>query len=66
MKTLIFTILFLAASPQCFAAQKCVVDGKTQYKQGPCPQGGRQLISGGTFSNLSLASAGNYQPKAKH
>jgi hypothetical protein len=53
MKALIFTALFLATF-QGYAAQKCVIDGRTLYKNGPCPQGSAKHISGGTFSSLPM------------
>lgn len=38
MKKAMF-IMLLLASPIIMAAQKCVIDGKTVYKQGQCPEG---------------------------
>jgi len=38
MKKAMFIMLFLASS-QLMAAQKCISDGKTVYKQGQCPEG---------------------------
>jgi len=45
MKEFIFCIL-LFATTQATALQKCVVDGKTIYKQGICTQGTTMEISG--------------------
>ncbi len=56
MKAIIFTALLLAAF-QANAVQKCVVDGKTLYKSGPCTQGVSKPMSAGTFSYLSLTFA---------
>jgi hypothetical protein len=56
MKALIFTALLLAAS-QANAVQKCVIDGKTLYKSGPCTQGITKPISAGSVSYLSLTFA---------
>ena len=56
MKALVVIVLFLTAS-QSYAAQKCLIDGKTLYKSGPCTQGIAKPISGGTFTSMSLVFA---------
>jgi hypothetical protein len=48
-------LLLLTLTTPAFAVQKCMVDGKTQYKNGPCPPGTRKPINGGTLSELNLS-----------
>ena len=66
MKALIFTALLFTAF-QANAVQKCIIDGKTLYKNGICTQGVAKPITGGSFSNLSLtiASATASSPAVK-
>lgn len=56
MKKIILGAVLALFSVHAFGVQKCLVDGKTLYKNGPCPAGTpRLVISGGTLSSLDTS-----------
>lgn len=71
MKILLIVVMCLL-SWQASAVQKCVIDGKTIYLQGLCPEGTSRPIIGGKFSGFSTSeirqeiAVDNNQIKAKN
>ncbi|MFW6344808.1 MAG: hypothetical protein ACOC0M_00530 [Halomonas sp.] len=45
----------LSLAAPAMAVNKCEIDGKTVYQQGPCPQGSAVAPVGGTFSQMGKA-----------
>jgi hypothetical protein len=45
-------LLLLLVPLSAGAMNKCEINGKIEYRQGPCPGGTDRAISGGSFSTL--------------